>query len=145
MNAAALPEYDESMHQDNSRGAALVVAQRVDRDAKLIQSALKKLGFFVIAAENESEAATLLASSERRLELAVVDPAIPGLDVRSLLKKLEESGSDPHVLCLCGGSEEAAPIPEFASRVCGYLNRPFRRSHLLASILHAEKPLARTA
>lgn len=146
MSTALPPKYDESMDADNLPGEAIVVAQRSDRDAKLIQSALTKLGFSVVFAEDESEAAKLLLSPQRHLELAVVDPATPGLNVRNLLKKLDESGSDAHVLCLCGeGWERAALMPEFASRVCGCLNRPFRRSHLLASILDAQKPLARTA
>lgn len=146
MSAVIPPKYDESMDTDNQSGAAIVVAQRADRDAKLIKSALKKFGFSVISVENESEAGNFLASPECHLELAVVDPATPGLDMRKLLKKLEDTGSKAHVLCLCGeGTEEALRIPEFSSRICGHLNRPFRRSHLLASILDAERPLARTA
>jgi DNA-binding response OmpR family regulator len=146
MSAGSPPKYDESMATDNQPGAAIVVAQRADRDAKLVQSALKKLGFSVIYTEDKREAAKLLAATGRQLKLAVVDPATPGLDVRSFLKDLEESGSGAHVLCLCGeGFEEALHIPEFEARICGYLHRPFRRSHLLASILDAERPLARTA
>jgi DNA-binding response OmpR family regulator len=146
MSAAAPPKYDESMDTDNEPGAAIVVAQRADRDVRLIKSALKKLGFSVISTEDEREAAKLLASPGYHLELAVVDPTTPGLDIRSLLKKLEESGSEAHVLCLCGErSEKVCEISEFAGRISGYLNRPFRRSHLLAAILDAERPLARTA
>jgi DNA-binding response OmpR family regulator len=145
MSVVAQSTYDESMDTDKQPGA-IVVAQRADRDAKLIKSALKKLGFSIISAENEREFAKLLGSSGCHLELVVVDPATPGLDVRSLLKKLGESGSEAHVLCVCGeGSEKACRIPEFAARISGYLNRPFRRSHLLAAILDAERPLARTA
>jgi DNA-binding response OmpR family regulator len=146
MSSTQLEKYDESMDTDNQSGAAMVVAQRADRDAKLIKSALKKLGFSVISVEDDREAAKVLASPGFHLELAVVDPAIPGLDLRSLLKKLEESGSDAHVLCLRGeGFEKTCEIPEFADRISAYVSRPFRRSHLLASILDAERPLARTA
>lgn len=145
MSACAHSKYDGSMDTDQP-DVAMVVAQRADRDAKLIQSALKKLGFSVISVENEREAAKLLASPGHHLELAVVDPATPGLDVRNFLKSLEDRSPGVHLLCLGGeGSEEAVLIPEFASRVSGCLNRPFRRSHLLASILDAERPLARTA
>lgn len=146
MSVFTQSKYDESMDTDKQPGTAIVVAQRADRDAKLIKSALRKLGFSVISAEDEREAVKLLASLGRNLELAVVDPTTPGLDVRSLLRKMEESGSEAHVLCVCGeGSERACEIREFAGRISGYLNRPFRRSHLLASILDAERPLARTA
>lgn len=147
MKLAAAPQYHKSMGTDNQPDAAIVVALREDRDAKLVRSALKRLGFSVMSSEDGREASTLLASRERHLELAVVDPATPGLDFRGLLKKLEDTGSNVHVLCLCDeGSEEAVQSLHFGGRVDGYLKRPFRRSHLLTSILDAtESPLVRTA
>jgi DNA-binding response OmpR family regulator len=147
VNVSSPPQYDESMATDNQPGDAIVVAQRGDPDAKLVRSALKRFGYSVMSSEDGREAGRLLASGAPHMELAVIDPATPGLDFRGLLRKLEDSGSDLHVLCMCDeGSEEAVHTPEFASRVGGYLRRPFRRSHLLASILDAtEKPLARTA
>ncbi len=99
-----------------------------------------------MSSEDGREAEQLLVSGKPDLDLAVIDPGTPGLDFRSLLKKMADTGSGVHVLCLCGdGAEEPLRAPEFSGRV-GILKRPFRRSHLLASILDAtEKPLARTA
>jgi DNA-binding response OmpR family regulator len=135
------------MSTDNQPGAAIVVAPHGDRDAKLIRSALKRFGYSVMSAEDGREAGRLLTSPESHLELAVIDPAVPGLDFRGVLKNLEDTHSEVHVLCLCEeGSEKALHVSEFEDRIGGRLRRPFRRSHLLASILDAtEKPLARTA
>jgi DNA-binding response OmpR family regulator len=147
MNVSIPPQYDESMGTDNQPGAAIVVAQRGDRDAKLVRSALKRFGYAVTSYDDGQEAGKLLASTVPQLDLAVIDPATPGLDFWGILKKLADTGSSVHVLCLCEeGTEEALRVPELAGRVGGFLSRPFRRSHLLASILDAtEKPLARTA
>jgi DNA-binding response OmpR family regulator len=135
------------MGTDNQPGAAIVVAQRGDRDAKLVRSALKRFGYAVTSSEDGREAGKLFASGLPQLDLAVIDPATPGLDFRGVLKKLADTGSGAHVLCLCEeGAEEALRVPELAGRFGGVLRRPFRRSHLLASILSAtEKPLAKTA
>jgi DNA-binding response OmpR family regulator len=135
------------MATDNESNAAIVVAQQGDRDAKRVRSALKRFGYSVTSSEDGREAGKFLASGKAHVELAVIDPATPGLDFRSLLRKLEDTHSDVHVLCMCEReSEEALHQLEFAGRIGGYLKRPFRKSHLLASIMDAtEKPLARTA
>jgi DNA-binding response OmpR family regulator len=140
-------QYDEGMGTDNQPDVAIVVAQRGDRDAKRVRSALKRFGYFVMSSEDGREAGKLLTSADSHLELAVIDPTVPGLDFRGVLKNLEDTGSEVHVLCLCEeGSEKALQLSEFEGRIGGHLRRPFRKSHLLASILDAtEKPLARTA
>jgi CheY-like chemotaxis protein len=147
VNVPGHARYDESMATDNQPGVAIVVAQHGDQDAKRIHSALKKFGYSVMSAEDGREASKLLTSAEPHLELAVIDPAVPGLDFRGVLKNLEDTRSGVHVLCFCDeGAEKALHVSEFEGRIGGHLRRPFRRSHLLASILDAtEKPLARTA
>jgi DNA-binding response OmpR family regulator len=147
VNVPAPARYDESMATDNQPGVAIVVAQHGDRDAKLVGSALKRFGYSVMSSEDGREAGKLLTSAEPHLELAVIDPAVPGLDFRGVLKNLADTHSEIHVLCLCDeGSEKALNVSEFEDRIGGHLKRPFRRSHLLASILDAtERPLVRTA
>lgn len=81
------------------------------------------------------------------MRLVVADPATPGLDFRQLLRRLHDTDPDVRVLCLCEEeNERAVGVPEYASQIGAQLRRPFRRSHLLASILEAtEKPMVRTA
>ncbi len=118
-----------------------------DADQKLIRSTLKKVGFRVVSSETESEISAVLKREEQSLRLVVADPATPGLDFRQLLRKLHDTDPEVRVLCLCEGTcEDDARVPEYSAQVTAQLRRPFRRSHLLASILEAtEKPLARTA
>jgi DNA-binding response OmpR family regulator len=138
--------YDESMSIDIQPGAAIVIAQHGDWDAKLIRSTLERFGYSVTSSEDGREAGKLLTSPQAHLELAVIDPAVPGLDFRGVLKNLEDTGSGTHVLCLCDEEPKKVPhISEFEGRIGGCLKRPFRRSHLLTSILDAtERPLLRT-
>jgi DNA-binding response OmpR family regulator len=135
------------MATDNQSGVAIVVAQHGDQDAKRVRSTLKRFGYSVMSSEDGPEAGKLLTAPGSHLELAVIDPTVPGFDFRGVLKNLEDTHSGVHVLCLCDeGSEKTLQVSEFEGRIGSHLMRPFRRSHLLASILDAtEKPLVRTA
>jgi DNA-binding NtrC family response regulator len=134
------------MQEDNQSGTAVVVMSQGDADQKLIRSTLKKVGFRVVSSETESEISAVL-KREESLRLVVADPATPGLDFRQFLRRLHDTDPEVRVLCLCEETcENAARVPEYGVQVAAQLRRPFRRSHLLASILEAtEKPLARTA
>jgi DNA-binding NtrC family response regulator len=134
--------YHKGMRTDSEAGTAVVVMSRDDEDLKLIKSTLKKVGFEVVSFENGKEVGELLDARDPSLRLVVADPEVPELDFRQLLKKLHELDSPVRVLCLC----EELPSSAYAEYIGAHLRRPFRRAHLLASILDAtEKPLARTA
>jgi CheY-like chemotaxis protein len=134
--------YHKSMGTDNPSGTAVVVMSPDDEDLKLIRSTLKKVGFHVVNSETGNEVLALLKAQDPSLNLVVADPATPGLDFRQLLRKLHEADSPARVLCVC----EEVPTSADDDQIGAHLRRPFRRSHLLASILDAtEKPLARTA
>jgi DNA-binding response OmpR family regulator len=134
--------YHKGMRTDNEGGIAIIVMSRDDEDLKLIRSTLKRVGFEVVVSETGKEIWGLLNMRDPSLSLIVVDPGVPGLDFRQLLRKLHEVDSPVRVLCLC----EELPASPYAEYIGAHLRRPFRRAHLLASILDAtEKPLARTA
>jgi response regulator RpfG family c-di-GMP phosphodiesterase len=140
------------MPTDNQTGTAIVVMQRSDMDLKLIRSTLKKIGFTVVTSEDGKDLPKLLTASGDSLHLVVADPSTPGLNFSDLLKKLHDTDSPARVLCVCEDTaqdvlhKDALHTSEYAEHIGGRLKRPFRRSHLLASILDAtEQPLARTA
>ena len=138
-------QYDLNMQTDNETGTVILVMQRGDADQKLILSTLKKVGFRVVNSETGSEIPVLLDAPRNAqaqpLRLVVADPTTPGLDFPQLLKKAQEKSPSVPVLCLCGDEPD-----EEDSAAVVHLKRPFRRAHLLASILDAtEKPMARTA
>jgi DNA-binding NtrC family response regulator len=127
----------------NSQDAiAVIVMSRDDEDLNLIQSTLKKVGFQVVISEAGKKVWEMLNAGDPSLRLIVADPEVPALDFRQLLKKLHEVDSPARILCLC----EELPPHAYAECIGAHLRRPFRRAHLLASILDAtEKQLARTA
>jgi CheY-like chemotaxis protein len=134
------------MDTDNQENTAVLIMRHGDADLKLIRSTLNKIGFAVVNSETGSELSRLLGSPGSGLRLVVADPATPGLDFPRLLRRLHETDSPARVLYLGEKTPDALRGSEHADYIGGHLRRPFRRAHLLASILDAtEKPLARTA
>ena len=131
---------------DGSEEVALLISPRGDRDRKLIQTALTRVGFTVMLSESGTESLQEVSRVAGDLGLVVADPATPGLNFDQLLKTLDELASPARVLCLCEEHEAPHPFSGHAERFGGHLSRPFRRAQLLASILDAsERPLARSA
>lgn len=123
-------------------GSAVLVMNRNDKDTKLLRSVLRKVGFFVENVEDGNKILDSLAAGDTSLRLVVVDPAIPNLQFRSFLENLHRAGPEIPVLCLTEEGTEGTTLPGCA----GHIDRPFRRAHLLASILEVtDKPLVRTA
>ena len=128
---------------DSDSGSAVVVMNRTDKDAKLLRSVLHKIGFRVENVEDGNKILDSLAAGDTSLRLVVVDPATPNLQFRPFLEKLHRVGPAIPVLCVSEDDSAAEAIPDTWTARIG---RPFRRAHLLASILElTEKPLARTA
>lgn len=127
---------------DADSGSAVLVMNRSDKDAKLLRSVLHKVGFRVENVEDGKKVLDSLAAGDTSLRLVVVDPATPNLQVRTFLENLHQAGPEIPVLYLTEEGTEGTTPPGCA----GHIERPFRRAHLLASILElTEKPLVRTA
>ena len=118
-----------------------MVMNRTDKDAKLLRSVLHRIGFRVENVEDGNKVLDSLAAGDTSLRLVVVDPATPNLQFRPFLENLHRAGPEIPILCLSEEGTETT-TPGFAA----HIDRPFRRAHLLASILElTEKPMARTA
>jgi DNA-binding response OmpR family regulator len=127
---------------DTESGSAVLVMNRSDKDAKLLRSVLRRVGFRVENVEDGNRVLDSLAAGDTSLRLVVVDPATPNLQFRPFLENLHQAGPEIPILCLSEEGTEATTPPGCA----GHIARPFRRAHLLASILEiTEKPLVRTA
>ena len=128
---------------DADSGSAVVVMNRTDKDARLLRSVLHKIGFRVQGVDDEKKVLDLLAAGDTSLRLVVVDPTTPNLQFRPFLEKLHQAG--PEIPVLCVSEDDSAP-DKLPYTCAAHLGRPFRRAHLLASILElTEKPLVRTA
>jgi DNA-binding response OmpR family regulator len=127
---------------DADSGSAVLVMNRSDKDARLVRSVLRKVGFRVENVEDGNKVLDSLAAGDTSLRLVVVDPATPNLQFRPFLENLHQAGPEIPVLCLTEEGTEVTVPPGCAAQI----DRPFRRAHLLASILElTEKPLVRTA
>ena len=135
------------METDHDQVTTVLIMNRSDRDVKLLRSVLHKIGFQVANFENGNEVLDSLAAGDSSLRLVVVDPATPNLQFERFLEKLHHASPDIPVLCLLQEDRETAKMSSACKEhIGGCLKRPFRRAHLLASILEVtEKPLARTA
>jgi DNA-binding NtrC family response regulator len=135
------------MPTDHDPVTAVLLMNRSDKDVKLLRSVLRKVGFRVANFENGNEVLDSLAAGGSSLRLVVVDPATPNLQFQPFLEKLHQAGPDIGVLCLSEDGTEAATLASVCpEHIGGCLTRPFRRAHLLASILDAtEKPLVSAA
>jgi DNA-binding NtrC family response regulator len=127
---------------DEDSGSAVVVMNRTDKDTKLLRSILHKIGFRV-SMEDGTKALDSLTADDSSLRLVVVDPSTPNFQVEPFLEKLHQAS--PEVPVLCVSEDDSAP-DKLPYAYAAHIGRPFRRSHLLASILElTEKPMVRTA
>ena len=128
---------------DSDSGSAVVVMNRTDKGAKLLRSVLQKMGFRVENVEDGNKVLDSLAAGDTSLRLVVVDPATPNLQFQPFLENLHRAGPEIPVLCVSEDDSAAETMP---CACTGHIGRPFRRAHLLASILElTDKPLVRTA
>jgi DNA-binding response OmpR family regulator len=119
--------YHKGMSTDTPAHTATLVMNHADRDCKLIRSMLRKIGFEVVRVES---AATALQAGPA--SLMIVDPsAVPG-GLGEFLADIRRNEPAVRVVCLCA-PEEQKSLPEDA--VGAFVERPFRRAHLLAAIL----------
>jgi DNA-binding NtrC family response regulator len=128
---------------DEDSGSAVVVMNRTDKDTKLLRSILHKIGFRVQSVEDGKKLLDSLAAGDSSLRLVVVDPSTPNSQVQPFLEKLHQAGPQIPVVCV---SEDDSASDKLPYTCAAHIGRPFRRAHLLASILElTEKPMARTA
>src|SRR5215469_9086126 len=128
---------------DADSDSAVVVMNRTDKHAKLLRSVLHKIGFRIQNVEDEKKVLDSLAAGDSSLRLVVVDPSTPNVQFRPFLEKLHKAG--PEIPVLCVSEDDSAP-DKLPYTCAAHLGRPFRRAHLLASILElTQKPLVRTA
>ena len=128
---------------DDDSGTAVLVMNRTDKDVKLLRSVLHKIGFRVQNVEDGKKVLDSLAAGDSSLRLVVVDPSTPNVQFQPFLEKLHQAS--PEIPVLCVSEDDSAP-DKLPYTCAAHLGRPFRRAHLLASILElTEKPLVRTA
>ncbi len=133
-----------SIPEQESTG--VLVADGEERVLQQVSSTLEKAGFTVFTALGRSAALDFCRKKKEPVELAIIDMAM-GASGPELVQELYQSYPDVRVL-LTSNQDESASIQRAgpSAHFRGFLQKPFRRSKLLGSVLRAmDAPLARTA
>jgi len=119
--------------------SAVVLCTCDDNIRKAVTSTLEKAGFNVLTVPDAASALDLSLQPDSPVQLIIADTAAPS-DFRASLGRL---ASGMRVLFLFDSSSQEAVAPP---RGCLFLEKPFRRAHLLGKVLEAiSEPLAFTA
>ena len=116
------------METPESDSNAVVVADGA-KDAPLVRTILRKVGFRVLPVRKAGEPAPSVA-----VELAVVDA--DGANSRAIVEELHGLYPSARVLLLSDmGEEKLREVPGFG-HIRGALRKPFKRSQLVGKILN---------
>jgi DNA-binding NtrC family response regulator len=128
-----------------AQDSVVLAMDRGNGDVRLITSTLEKAGFQVRTSPEVLNILSLCRGAENSVRLVIIDTATPGIHASELSESLRQINPGIGVLLLAGEDEpEASHI--WNANVRGRLSRPFRRAHLLGSVLDATAPaLSRTA
>lgn len=104
-------------------------------DEPLIRSALRTTletaGYAVIEAEDGAEALGLLATAIDRVSVVLSDVTMPGLDGIELVTRLERWQPGLPVVLASGLHSHSTIPPQVASRVSGFLEKPYSPTMVL--------------
>jgi CheY-like chemotaxis protein len=134
------------MNTPSQEDSVILVADGEERVLQQASSTLQKAGYTVFAALGRSAALDFCRSRPMPVQMAIVDMAL-GADGADLVHELYRAFPDVRILFTSNLDQrlmiqQAGPSGRFR----GFLQKPFRRSKLLGSVLKAmDAPLARTA
>jgi len=97
----------------------------------LLQRALERHGFSVLAAANGEKALRLSEQHEGAIEILVSDILLPGLNGIELSKRIRAAHPETKVLFITGSGDQ---IPELSELGTNILEKPFLPSELLRKV-----------
>jgi CheY-like chemotaxis protein len=119
--------------QVSGRASVLIVddEQMVLRMAKL---SLEREGYHVYVAASGAEAIRLFEGEARGVGLVVLDLSMPGMNGQETLAALQDIDADVRAV-ISSGYSKAEALRSFGGRkVFGYLQKPYKPSHLASVI-----------
>ena len=111
--------------------ATILVVDDEQEIADLIEVYLKNEGFTVYKYYNGSDAWQCI--SETKLDLAILDVMMPGMDGFALLRKIREKHTFP-VIMLTAREEEIDKITGLTLGADDYITKPFRPLEMVARV-----------
>lgn len=95
---------------------------------------LAAAGYEVIEAENGIKALELFAENQKKIDIALIDIMMPGLDGFEVCRKIREISAETGVIFLSAKTQEEDKLCGFNSGADDYITKPFSISELLARI-----------
>ena len=129
------PEAAPTLHASLQGATVLVIDTEANRH--IVRAFLSRYGVNVCEAEDAQAASDLIASMQqtgKRLDLVVMDAALPGLDARECLAQLQDQHAalPPFLLAVLDTDTQASwPQP-----VVGLISKPFDRGQFLSHVEH---------
>lgn len=104
----------------------------------LVSSALKRKGYKVLSA-NDAHAGLQILADEPRIDLALLDITMPGMDGLEMLTRLREMNKDLPVIMMTAIQTPVTAIAAMREQACDYLTKPFALDDLVSSVAAALK------
>ena len=99
----------------------------------LLSLYLENAGFDVIGVFNGTEAFDVLSSKEAKIDAAVLDIMMPGMDGYTLVRKIRETSNIP-ILILSARSDDSGKILGLDLGADDYITKPFNPLEITARI-----------
>jgi signal transduction histidine kinase len=112
----------------------VLVAEDEESVRMLVQTVLSTAGFHVIAASSGTQAAELLDSLDRPVDLLITDIVMPGMIGPDLARLVVERFPQIHVMYITGYVTHSAVSPGFLREEDTLLEKPFLPEQLLAKV-----------
>jgi two-component system cell cycle sensor histidine kinase/response regulator CckA len=121
---------------ESGRGLTILVVDDHDSVRLLLVKALRRRGFNVAEADSGVAALTLLASMEAKLNLALIDVVMPGMDGLTLAKRIDSLYPGSKILFMSGYSSATLEQEHrfTADLLPFFLRKPFGADILIAKV-----------
>src|SRR5450759_1666317 len=98
----------------------------------LIRSALAHKGYDVLTADDALQGLELIAAE--KIDLALLDVMMPGMDGLTMLSQLREHNENLRVIIMSALNTPETAISALRDQACDFLSKPFEMQQLLSAV-----------
>ena len=126
------------MSQDHTAPQRLDMVQRIlvvddDRELRnLVRTALEHKGYDVLTAHDAVQGLELIA--RRKIDVALLDVMMPGMDGLTMLSHLREHNENLRVIIMTALNTPETAISALRDQACDLLSKPFEIQQLLSAV-----------
>lgn len=110
----------------------VLIADDEERILSLVSDFLRKSGYFVLTAD-DGERAVQIFESEQKIDLAILDIMMPGIDGWEVCRRIRQN-SDIPIILLSARSEEFDELTGFEAGADEYVTKPFSPAVLVKRV-----------